>query len=69
MHIIFDDDFEEFCFRKYQNYLLGAEALGITDVGDFGATRLGTLKVLKQNITKVQTEFCTDFKGACYGFF
>ena len=47
MHIIFDDDFEEFCFRKYQNYLLGAEALGITDIGDFWSYKTRNIESLE----------------------
>ena len=47
MHIIFDDDFEEFCFRKYQNYLIGAETLGVTDIGDFWSFKTRNLESLE----------------------
>jgi len=57
MHIIFDDDFEQFCFHKYQNYLIGAETLGVTDVGDFWSFRIRNLESLEddynQGVTRV----------------
>jgi hypothetical protein len=38
---------KSFAFRKYQNYLLGAEALGITDVGDFWSYKTRNIESLE----------------------
>lgn len=47
MHIIFDDDFDAFCFERYQNYLYVCEILGIDDLGDYWSWKSNNIEWLK----------------------
>jgi len=47
MQIIFDDDFEEFCFRQYQSYLALAETLGVGEITDFWSYKTNNIESLE----------------------
>lgn len=43
MYVIVDNEFEEYCYRRYENYLLAASMLGIDNLDDFATFKANNI--------------------------
>ena len=45
---MYDENFDNFCQERYNNYLLACELLGVTDPGDYWTFRSNNIEWLEE---------------------
>ena len=48
MLIVYDENFDNFCQERYNNYLLACDLLGVTDPGDYWTFRSNNIEWLEE---------------------
>ena len=47
MYIMYDEGFENFCQKRYQNYVLVCEMMGITEFGTYHEFKVSNIEMLE----------------------